>query len=160
MTPLDWLTSAMVTLDMPPFSSARTMALPMRLALRMPPLTVLRVAVPLPALMAFQRSLLDIRGCTPLLKKHRQEICKRSNPKCEICPLTAQCAYIQAKVADSNVEWGASKCCSPVRSRGRQAAALQKAVLGRGRDEQGALADLGAGRFLDLAGRRLNNGKA
>jgi endonuclease III len=39
-----------------------------------------------------------------LLKKHGQEICKRSMPKCEICPLTAQCAYIQAKAADSHVE--------------------------------------------------------
>ena len=39
-----------------------------------------------------------------LLKKHGQEICKRSAPKCEICPLTGQCAYFQAKAADSNVE--------------------------------------------------------
>ena len=39
-----------------------------------------------------------------LLKKHGQEICKRSKPKCEICPLTAQCAYIQAKAADRHVE--------------------------------------------------------
>ncbi len=38
-----------------------------------------------------------------LLKKHGQEICKRSTPKCEICPLTAQCAYIQLMAADSNV---------------------------------------------------------
>jgi endonuclease III len=38
-----------------------------------------------------------------LLKKHGQEICKRSAPKCEICPLTAQCAYIQLMAADSNV---------------------------------------------------------
>src|SRR5215469_4807642 len=30
-----------------------------------------------------------------LLKKHGQEICKRSKPKCEICPLTEQCAYLQ-----------------------------------------------------------------
>jgi len=37
-----------------------------------------------------------------LLKKHGQEICKRSTPKCEICPLTRQCAYFQAKAADSN----------------------------------------------------------
>jgi len=37
-----------------------------------------------------------------LLKKHGQEICKRSMPKCEICPLTRQCAYFQAKAADSN----------------------------------------------------------
>lgn len=39
-----------------------------------------------------------------LLKKHGQEICKRSKPKCEICPLTAQCAYLQAKAADANTE--------------------------------------------------------
>jgi endonuclease III related protein len=39
-----------------------------------------------------------------LLKKHGQEICKRSNPKCEICPLTGQCVYLQAKAADRNVE--------------------------------------------------------
>jgi len=38
-----------------------------------------------------------------LLKKHGQEICKRSAPKCEICPLTAQCAFIQLMAADSNV---------------------------------------------------------
>jgi hypothetical protein len=62
MTPLDWLTSAMVTLDMPPFSSVRMMSLPMALALSVPPLTVLKVAMPLPALMAFQRSLLEIFG--------------------------------------------------------------------------------------------------
>lgn len=39
-----------------------------------------------------------------LLKKHGQEICKRSAPKCEICPLTAQCAYIQLMAADNNVQ--------------------------------------------------------
>ena len=39
-----------------------------------------------------------------LLKKHGQEICKRSKPKCEICPLTAHCAYLQAQAADSNIE--------------------------------------------------------
>lgn len=37
-----------------------------------------------------------------LLKKHGQEICKRSKPKCEICPLTGQCAYIQIKAADND----------------------------------------------------------
>jgi endonuclease III len=37
-----------------------------------------------------------------LLKKHGQEICKRSKPKCELCPLTAQCAYLQASAADGN----------------------------------------------------------
>jgi len=35
-----------------------------------------------------------------LLKKHGQEICKRSKPKCEVCPLTEQCAYLQARAAD------------------------------------------------------------
>jgi endonuclease III len=39
-----------------------------------------------------------------LLKKHGQETCKRSTPKCEICPLTGQCAYFQAKAADINAE--------------------------------------------------------
>jgi endonuclease-3 len=39
-----------------------------------------------------------------LLKKHGQEICKRTRPKCEICPATEQCAYFQAKAADSNAE--------------------------------------------------------
>ncbi|HKW61224.1 MAG TPA: hypothetical protein VJN89_01650 [Candidatus Acidoferrum sp.] len=39
-----------------------------------------------------------------LLKKHGQEICKRSKPKCEVCPLTAHCAYLQTKAADANTE--------------------------------------------------------
>jgi endonuclease III len=39
-----------------------------------------------------------------LLKKHGQEICNGSAPKCQICPLTAECAYIQAKAADSNAK--------------------------------------------------------
>jgi endonuclease III len=39
-----------------------------------------------------------------LLKKHGQEICKRTRPKCEVCPVTGQCAYFQAKAADSNVD--------------------------------------------------------
>ena len=38
-----------------------------------------------------------------LLKKHGQLTCKRSHPKCEICPLTAQCAYIQLQAADRNI---------------------------------------------------------
>lgn len=38
-----------------------------------------------------------------LLKKQGQEICKRSAPKCEICPLTALCAYIQLMASDSHV---------------------------------------------------------
>jgi endonuclease-3 len=28
-----------------------------------------------------------------LLKRHGQEICKRTNPKCEICPLSSHCAF-------------------------------------------------------------------
>lgn len=39
-----------------------------------------------------------------LLKKHGQKICKRSMPKCEICPLSAHCAYIQVKADDRYVE--------------------------------------------------------
>jgi endonuclease III len=38
-----------------------------------------------------------------LLKKHGQQTCKRSHPKCEVCPLTGQCAYIQLQAADRNV---------------------------------------------------------
>jgi len=38
-----------------------------------------------------------------LLKRHGQQICTRSKPKCEICPLTGQCAYIQLQAADRNV---------------------------------------------------------
>jgi len=39
-----------------------------------------------------------------LLKKHGQETCKRSKPGCQACPLTAQCAYFQAKAGDNNTE--------------------------------------------------------
>jgi endonuclease III len=38
-----------------------------------------------------------------LLKKHGQQICKRSRPKCEICPLTAHCAYIQRQASDRHI---------------------------------------------------------
>lgn len=38
-----------------------------------------------------------------LLKKHGQQTCKRSNPRCEVCPLTGQCAYIQLQAADRHV---------------------------------------------------------
>jgi endonuclease III len=38
-----------------------------------------------------------------LLKKHGQQTCKRSHPKCEICPLTGQCTYIQLQAADRNI---------------------------------------------------------
>jgi endonuclease-3 len=30
-----------------------------------------------------------------LLKKHGQEICKRTNPKCEICPISRMCVYFR-----------------------------------------------------------------
>lgn len=39
-----------------------------------------------------------------LLKKHGQEICKRSAPKCEICPLSSQCVYLEARAADRFTE--------------------------------------------------------
>jgi endonuclease III len=35
-----------------------------------------------------------------LLKKHGREICKRSTPTCEICPVTGHCAYLRARAAD------------------------------------------------------------
>jgi endonuclease-3 related protein len=38
-----------------------------------------------------------------LLKKHGQQTCKRSNPRCEVCPLTGQCAYIQLQAADRHI---------------------------------------------------------
>jgi len=28
-----------------------------------------------------------------LLKRHGQELCKRTNPKCAACPLNSRCAY-------------------------------------------------------------------
>jgi len=31
-----------------------------------------------------------------LLKKHGQEVCKRTNPKCDQCPVSSQCAYFAA----------------------------------------------------------------
>lgn len=31
-----------------------------------------------------------------LLKTHGQEICKRTNPKCEVCPVRLQCAFFAA----------------------------------------------------------------
>jgi len=39
-----------------------------------------------------------------LLKKHGQETCKRAKPKCEICPLTSHCAYLQSRAADQFAE--------------------------------------------------------
>jgi len=38
-----------------------------------------------------------------LLKKHGQQTCMRSHPKCELCPLTGQCAYIQLQAADRHI---------------------------------------------------------
>jgi len=32
-----------------------------------------------------------------LLKRHGQEICKRTNPKCEVCPVSSQCFYFQER---------------------------------------------------------------
>lgn len=32
-----------------------------------------------------------------LLKKHGQEICKRTNPKCDKCPISAKCAFFAAQ---------------------------------------------------------------
>jgi endonuclease-3 len=32
-----------------------------------------------------------------LLKRHGTEICKRTKPKCEICPVSAKCAYFREK---------------------------------------------------------------
>jgi endonuclease-3 len=31
-----------------------------------------------------------------LLKRHGQEVCKRSKPRCEICPVSGMCAYFRA----------------------------------------------------------------
>jgi endonuclease III len=33
-----------------------------------------------------------------LLKFHRQQICKRSNPKCVVCPVATSCAFLAGKV--------------------------------------------------------------
>ncbi len=44
-----------------------------------------------PAFDARQRAFL-------LLKRHGQELCKRTNPKCEQCPVSADCAYIRSKI--------------------------------------------------------------
>lgn len=35
-----------------------------------------------------------------LLKTHGREICKRSTPRCEICPVTGHCAYLRARAVD------------------------------------------------------------
>lgn len=32
-----------------------------------------------------------------LLKRHGQEICKRTKPKCEMCPISGMCAYFREK---------------------------------------------------------------
>lgn len=32
-----------------------------------------------------------------LLKRHGQELCKRTNPKCDQCPVSARCAYFAGK---------------------------------------------------------------
>src|SRR5947209_1550044 len=65
ITPLDWNTSAIVTLETPPFSSFSSMPLPSgEVAVSFSPSTVVKVAVPLPALIAFIKSLLDILPAT------------------------------------------------------------------------------------------------
>jgi len=33
-----------------------------------------------------------------LLKRHGQELCKRSKPKCEQCPIQSNCAYFRGNV--------------------------------------------------------------
>jgi endonuclease III len=38
-----------------------------------------------------------------LLKRHGQQTCRRSHPRCEICPLTGQCAYVKLQAADRNI---------------------------------------------------------
>jgi endonuclease-3 len=35
-----------------------------------------------------------------LLKAHGRDICKRAAPRCEVCPVTGQCAYLRARAAD------------------------------------------------------------
>jgi endonuclease-3 len=35
-----------------------------------------------------------------LLKAHGRDICKRSAPRCELCPVTGQCAYLRTRAAD------------------------------------------------------------
>jgi endonuclease III len=32
-----------------------------------------------------------------LLKQHGQQVCKRANPKCDVCSLSSQCAYFKGK---------------------------------------------------------------
>lgn len=32
-----------------------------------------------------------------LLKRHGQELCKRTNPKCEACPVSSECAYFAGR---------------------------------------------------------------
>ena len=36
-----------------------------------------------------------------LLRRHGQEICKRSTPKCEVCPLAGICAYYRSGIRDN-----------------------------------------------------------
>ena len=50
MTPLDWKTSAMVMVAMPPFASVSMILSPIMDAVRSSPWTVLRVALPPPFL--------------------------------------------------------------------------------------------------------------
>jgi endonuclease III len=34
-----------------------------------------------------------------LLKRHGQELCKRTRPRCEICPIRAACAFVKSGIA-------------------------------------------------------------
>lgn len=36
-----------------------------------------------------------------LLRRHGREICKRSTPKCEVCPLAEMCAYYRSGIRDN-----------------------------------------------------------
>ena len=53
ITPFDWVTSAMVTLAVPPLSSITVTPAPAAVAVRLPPDTVLSTALPPPSITAF-----------------------------------------------------------------------------------------------------------
>ena len=64
ITPFDCITLAIVTVDLPPFASVRTSFLPTIWAVRVPPWTVVSLALPLPALSFLAMSALVIRPAT------------------------------------------------------------------------------------------------
>ena len=37
------------------------------------------------------------QGAHVLLRRHGQEVCKRSAPRCDVCPVRAECAWYQAR---------------------------------------------------------------